>query len=546
MLNHYKRILKDTDQRVARSLKTQIRTKGGHRGGFLDSVGLVQPKYAIYQVTTAIAAYCNFDSCYYRNVDVYEMIRLGLKYIALNQHEDGLFDLINCNFHSAPDTAFCVKRMLPPLKYLNARQRDDMEESIYINLKEIVRCGMNGLKRGGFHTPNHRWVIASNLMECGRFFDDDDCFKQAQLYLNEGIDCNQDGEYAEKSSGNYNRINNDAMITLGDITGIDEYYSDAIRNLNMMLTYLEPDGSIFTANSTRQDQGALIYPKDYYLQYLSMGYRKNIPEFLDVANYIFQLIEEKGISSPDILIHFMNHPKLKSVEHDGVFRPGSYQNYYRDSGIVRACRNDNTYTLLLGKSDFFHYSQKTMHLQVKLGGSFCEHRTFIPESMEKMKDGYRLTQTMRGWYYLPFKEKPDTNDWWKMDHTKREKLHGPNLQILCDILECEHGIDLHIKVSGVEQAPFRLEIEVSGADLLWNDQFALPAENGKSMVLKQGMAIFSNSSESLQIGPGFGEHLYINGLFGSEPRSEQAFTLYFTDYTKLDHVIHLETGHKVV
>lgn len=546
MLGHYKRIVEDSDKRVAKSLKTQVHTDGSHHGGFVDSDGLVQSKYAIYKVTTAIAVYCNRDSCYYQNTDIFEMIQLGLRYIASNQHEDGLFDLINCNFHSAPDTAFCVKRMLPPLKYLDGCQRTEREGFIYDALKEIVRRGMNGLKKGGFHTPNHRWVIASNLMECGSFFGDEECFKQAQLYLDEGIDCNEDGEYAEKSSGNYNRINNDAMITLGDRTGEEQFYDYAIRNLKMMLTYLEPDGSIFTGNSTRQDQGVLVYPKDYYLQYLTMGFRKNIPEFLDVANYIFELIDEKRISSPDILIHFMNHPELKTLEHKGLFHPHPYRQYYRESGIIRASCKEHTYTLLSGKSDFFHYSSKTMHLQIKLGGSFCEHRAFVPEIMEEIKGGYRIAQTMKGWYYLPFKEKPDTDDWWKMDHAKREKKMGPNLQILCDVTECEQGVDLHIKVSGVEQAPFRLEMEVSGASLVWNEQFAIPALDGNSMVLKQGTAIFSNASESLSIGSGFGTHLYTNGLFGSEKPSDYAFTLYFTDYTEFDHVIHIETGRKVL
>ena len=37
----------------------------------------------------------------------------------------------------------------------------------------------------------------------------------------------------------------------------------------MMLTYWEPDDSVFTANSTRFDKDRLIYPKDYYMEYLS-------------------------------------------------------------------------------------------------------------------------------------------------------------------------------------------------------------------------------------------------------------------------------------
>ena len=54
-------------------------------------------------------------------------------------------------------------------------------------------------------------------------------------------------------------------------TGDDAYYEPVVRNLTMMLTYIEPDDSIFTNNSTRQDRGRKIYPKDYYFEYLYMG-----------------------------------------------------------------------------------------------------------------------------------------------------------------------------------------------------------------------------------------------------------------------------------
>lgn len=544
MIAHYNKILKDTDRRVEHSLKIQVKEQGPFYGGFVDGDGLVHSKFAIYRVTSATAAYCNKDSVYYRSSEVFEMIRNGLIYIAQNQHENGLFDLINCNFYSAPDTAFCVKRMLPTLKYLDKNRVTEEEQQIYEALREIVRSGAQGLKIGGFHTPNHRWAIASNLMECGRFFGDKELEQQADQYLNEGIDCNEDGEYAEKSAGNYNRINNDAMITLGDMTGEERFYEYAIRNLRMMLTYLEPDGSIFTANSTRQDNGVLIYPKDYYLEYLDMGYRKSIPEFLDVANYLFELIEEKRITAPDFLIHFMNHPEYKELEHKGVFSIPEYRKYYKESGIVRVNKKEYTYTLLSDKSGFLHFSNKTMRLQMKVAGGFCEHRAFHAETVEEQAEGFHLEQTMRGWYYLPFKEKPDTSDWWKMDNAARDKIMGPDLKIEADVTEAENGIDLHVKLSGVEQAPFRVEIEVAGADLLWNDQFAITAEKGKNMVLKQGNAIFSNSEESLEIGPGFGAHLFTSGKFGSEAGSNYAFTLYFTDYTEFDHVIKIRTGDK--
>lgn len=544
MLSHYKRILKDTDKRVEHSLKIQVKKKGPHEGGFVDQNGLVHAKYAIYRITTAIAAYCNEKSLYYRDKAVNQMILSGLDFIRRSQHDNGLFDYIDCNFNSAPDTAFCIKRLLPVFHYLGKAGQSADQAEIFERIKIIIRTGADGMKSGGFHTPNHRWAIASNLMECGYIFKDEEMLQQAQRYLNEGLDCNEDGEYAEKSSGNYNRINNDAMITLGNVTGNEIYYDCAVRNLKLMLTYLEPDGSIFTANSTRQDNGRKIYPRDYYMQYLEMGYGKNIVEFKDAANFIFDLIEKNGLLAPDALILFMNHPEFVTLEHEGVLEIPEYTRFYQNSGILRVNRKEYTYTLLKGKSGFFHFSTKTLHLQLKLCGSFFKHKSFEPETLLRTEKGWQLDQSMEGWYYLPLEEKPETSDWWKMDHGNRKILTGPDLFVKTEVTEVDHGIDLHIKVWGTKDAPFRVEAEIVGADLLTGDQFAIATEQGSSMVLKSGNAVFSNEEESLLIGPGFGTHLYTSGRFGSEAKSEHAFTLYFTDYTEFDHTIHIGIGDK--
>lgn len=548
MRKHYAKMVQDTDDRVRYSLKTQIKTAGENFGGFQDKNGLVHAKYTIYRVTSAIAAFCNPDSAFYHDSAVFEMIRNGLCYVVSRQHENGLFDLISCNFFSAPDTAFCVKRMIPYLKYLHHHKSTEQEKEIYQALYHITEAGASGLLHGGFHTPNHRWAIASQLMECGVFFDNAAMAAQANQYLLEGIDCNEDGEFSEKSAGNYNRINNDAMITIGKESGDPKYFEYAVRNLRMMLTYIEPDGSIFTGNSTRQDNGKLVYPKDYYMEYLEMGITQDIPEFLDMANYIFALIEEKHLTSPDQLIHYMNHPEWIDFEHEGVWKQPDFDRFYRESGIVRMHRNDYTVTLLEGKSGFLHFANRSMHAELKLGGSFCEHRAFVAENMEKLPegDGYTLSQVMHGWYYLPLKEKPDTSDWWKMDHSKREKLQGPDMEICLQVRFLKDGISLRVQTSGVKDAPFRLETAVTGGELIQGDTYAMAVQSGNAMVLKGGAVRIGNGEECLQFGPGFGTHLYTAGKFGSEARSPYAFTLYCTDYTPFDHQITLTTQNETI
>ncbi|MBO5096707.1 MAG: hypothetical protein J6B96_00155 [Agathobacter sp.] len=554
MEKHYQRMLKDQEERVIRSLQAQILDKNNSRyGGFADWNGMVQAKNSIYSIAAMITAYCNKDSIYYHNELLLERSLLGLKYVRSVQHENGLFDYTTCNFFSAPDTAFCVGKLIMPYLYLNKEYGADTvagiipeektpagEVALWKAMHEIVRDGCFGLLEGGFHTPNHRWAIASLLMFAANLYDSEEMRVAANTYLNEGIDGNEDGEYAEKSAGNYNSVNNNAMMLFAIATGDDSFDEYVIRNLRMMLTYWEPDDSIFTANSTRFDKDRLVYPLSYYDEYLRMGIKYNIPEFLAMANRVFDICERKRIEAPDCLIAYMLYPEYRSFEYDGIYEVPDFNAFYKDSGIARGKSGRYTYTVMNGKSNFFYIHNGTMKLEVKVGGSFCEHRAFKSENMERISDKeYHLSQVMRGWYYLPFKEKPDTSDWWKMDNASRDKKMGPDMHIDVWVKEVENGVDIRVKTSGVEGAPWRIELAFSGVNFLTNEYMAMPLSGSEVLVVKQGYTEVSNGQDAFIVGPCFGEHHFTAGKEDSEAKTPGAATLYLTDYTEFDHTIEI-------
>ncbi len=548
MEKHYQKMLRDTEDRVVKSLQIQVLDRESPRyGGFADPTGIVQAKFAIYRIAGMAAAYCNEDTCFYRDGRVYDSILKGLDYVAGVQHESGLFDYITCNFFSAPDTAFCIKKLLPLYQYLKCRrdreaepELTEEENCILGKVEQIVRQGAYGLLQGGFHTPNHRWAIASLLMSCSRLFDCKEMETAAFTYLNEGIDCNEDGEFAEKSAGNYNRVNNDAMILLSEATGDPSYEQNAVRNLRMMLTYWEPDDSVFTANSTRFDKDRLIYPKDYYMEYLKMGMKYHIPEFLQMCNTIFDIVDRRHITSPDFLIWFMLNPEYRRLEFEGSYRRPDFGSFYRESGIARGQQGRFTYTVMNGKSNFLYLHNGTMKLEMKVAGSFCEHRAFKSERMERLSEGeYHLSQVMRGWYYLPFAEKPPTSDWWKMDNASRDQKLGPDMHIDVWVKEAENGLDVRVKTSGVEGAPWRIELAFSGVDFLTNDYVDLPLTGSETVVVKQGFTEIGNGKDTLIVGPCFGEHHFTEGKEDSEGKTPGAATLYLTAYTPFDREIRI-------
>ncbi len=539
MRAHYDRVVHDTEKRVQHALRTQnLDQSSPYYGAYVMPNGVYMQKHALYQIASLAAAYCNRDTKYYQDETLLTSMLLGLDYVDSTQHENGLFDYITCNFFSAPDTAFCIGIILPAYQYLRKRSTlSEGEQILKARLERIIHAGGRGLLQGGFHTPNHRWAIAGLLAQCGKLFGEDDLTQAAFAYLNEGIDCNDDGEYSEKSAGNYNGVNNQAMLFLADALDDDSYEQHVIRNLRMMLTYWEPDDSIFTANSTRFDKDRLVYPDGYYFFYLYIGAKYEIPEFIAMANYIFEIIFEKNLLSPDLLMRFMLHPKLIDFESGLCGTPKEYKIFYADSGIARVRRGNFSYTVMKDKSNFLYVHNGSIKLAVKIGGSFCEHRAFKAEKMWEENGELHLHQTMRGWYYLPFPEKPATSDWWQMDNASRPKKWGPNMEIDVIVRDTEDGVDVDIRTSGVVGAPWRVELAFAGIDRIANDHMTMPIHGDEVIVLKDGHFMVSNPNSTMQVGPCFGNHHFTEGKEDSEAKTAGCATVYLTDYTEFHHVI---------
>ena len=540
MRSHYNLMIRDTEKRALAHLKTQnLREGSPYYGAFVMPNGVYMQKHALYCIADIGAVYCNADSRLYHDETLLAAMLRGLDYVRAQQHENGLFDYITCNFFSAPDTAFCIGIILHLAQFLKAKDGLTAEETLLLSkLDAIIHDGGRGLLEGGFHTPNHRWAIAGLLATCGNLYGEADLTAAAFAYLNEGIDCNEDGEYSEKSAGNYNGVNNQAMLLLADALGDDSFEQHVIRNLKMMLTYWEPDDTIFTANSTRFDKDRLVYPDQYYWFYLYLGAKYNIPEFAAMANYTFQIVREKNILSPNCLIRYMLHPELIDFEAEVCGTPTEYHAYYADSGIARVRKGSFTYTVMKDKSNFLWVHNGSIKLAVKVGGSFCEHRAFKAQTMEMDESGaFHLHQRMRGWYYLPFPEKPATSDWWQMDNASRPKKWGPDMDIDVTVREADGGIQVEVKTSGVEGAPWRIELAFSGINRISNDHLTMPVHGDEVLVLKDSCFTVSNAASSMEVGPAFGIHHFTDGKEDSEAKTPGAATVYLTDYTEFHHVI---------
>ena len=532
-------LLKGAEYRTKQFMGSQVGDPASLQyGGIKGDIWEAKP--TIYALTSALAVYFHKDSCFYKNEQLYAAVNLALDFIERTQREDGSFDYPSCNFKSAADTSFCFKRLIVAYRLL-VKYGDSSDEAITV-LKEkyltIMHKALDAIREGGFHTPNHRWGIAAALLQGSNLFAEEDGFAaglkaRADQYLAEGIDGDEDGEYAERSTGNYNAVVNNAMMAMYQETGDEAFLGYVERNLSMMLTYMDPDDTIFTQNSTRQDQGKLEYADKYFYQYLYMCSREHCPAFDGAAHKIIKDNMERGDLAPDCLHIVMNHDEMMGYHFKEYGFLEEYRKFFRHAGVLRVRKPSYTYTVLNGKSAFLYFKSQGTMLCVKIGESCCDIRNFIPQTIEELPDGCRLEAEAESWYYLPFKEKQDTSDWWKMDQTKREKLISSRLKTTLEIREKDQGLELHLKAEGLDRLPLRLEIFIPAGVTLEHPAFALEAAAGEGMILKDGYLEVHDGSVTMEIGPGFGEHSF-KGHYSGEEINSAGFTVYANGYTPLE------------
>lgn len=514
MESHYGLILRETDRRIQQALHEQEwDAESRFFGGFYDQNGIVMVKHAVYRLMTMLSGLMNEKSVYYASRPLEERIAAGLAFVEKKQHADGLFDYETCNFDSPPDTAFIMKKILPVYLYMKNTGKCTAFQS---RLEDVLKKGAAGLLLGGFHTPNHRWAIASVLACCGKLWGEETYLREAERYLAEGIDINEDGEYAERSAGNYDRVNNDSMLMLSWALSRAQFETYAVRNLTMMLSYIEPDGSVFTANSTRFDKDLLVFPRYYYWQYLSLGHKLRREDFLQAARAIMERIVQDDLRAPDILIFFMNQPELIPVADTPRGAMSNPSRFFRDSGVVRDNTADRSVTILAHHPAFLHVQYGEIKLAVELQGGFFEHRGFLGDEITQTGESeYALCQSMRGWYYLPFASKPETADWWAMDNGKRPVRFGPTLNMEAKAAISSDVVTLSICAHGVEDAPFRLVFSISGAQILKGEQGGLE---------------ICDDLACITIGPEFHEH----GLTETGTAAAETARYCFTCYTPFE------------
>lgn len=547
-------LIRSEEHRVDEMLFLQIKDKNDLCYGLMRG-DVIEAKPTIYMMATALALYLNSGSRYYKSEKLMEALQLAADGVARVQRKSGYIDYPCCNFFSAPDTSFCYKRLNDGYRLMKKYQ--DVADTTILQKKylAIMRMAAEAIRDGGFHTPNHRWGICAALMQAAELFADDTEFAKSLmdrtvLYLQEGIDGNSEGEYAERSTGNYNAVVNNAMMAMYQCSKDVKYLGYVERNLNMMMYYIEPNDMVFTQNSTRQDQGKEIFMDKYLYQYLYLlaydgtdGFIKLTPEeharFDGAAHQIIKGCAETGRQAPNCLHLLMIYDKTLDYTFENCGFLKTYHKLFKEAGVLRVKKENYSYTVMKNRSAFLYFNVNGLEAFLKIGESYCEIRNFVPDEMDVQEGKTVLSHTARGWYYLPWKEKQNTSDWWQMDHKKRDLMITSDLHTQVVITELADGLEISVDTDGLERLPLRMELCVPSQTTLENDHFCMETVARKSMVLSDDYVTMTKGLTSIEFGPGACEH-HFKGHYSGEEVNADGYTIYCNTYTPTKRVYTLK------
>ena len=91
--------------------------------------------------------------------------------------------------------------------------------------------------------------------------------------------------------------------------------------------------------------------------------------------------------------------------------------------------------------------------------------------------------------------------------------------------------------SGVQGAPWRIELAFCGISRISNPHMTMPIHGDEVIVLKDSDFEVTDGFSSMTVGPAFGVHHFTDGKEDSEAKTVGAATVYLTDYTEFHHVI---------
>ena len=412
-------------------------------------------------ITTGLSQYADSESKFYKSEDLLKRMNWNMDFLLRFQLKSGLVSLMDCNIESPPDTAFIINNLAIChyfIKKVNMDELYELDEKIITFLDKT----QNGMITGGFHTPNHRWVMSCALVFLYDIFGNEQLKNRALEYLDEGIDNNVDGEWTERSNAAYNSVCDLCMYHIGEILNNELAFSAARRNLEMMTYMIHPNESIVTEYSTRQDRGNIILMGGgYVLIYFLMAAKDMNSEFMYMANLALKNCKNYGmillyakiyenLFSKEIPLKKINENYVKLLNKNNQAKvPQRYSRY--GNPVLRYRKDKMSLTVMSGQPNFlyFQYGNARMFGMRFVVGWFGLGGVSFSSIDQLEENKYRLYAEISGKYWQTLKkEKCEkfSGDFNKMPNHEREDIGKVKFSVECIVTIVENEIALEFSV----------------------------------------------------------------------------------------------------
>ncbi|MCY3667046.1 MAG: hypothetical protein OXH81_15390 [Gemmatimonadetes bacterium] len=511
----YAPLVGELDQQVKGVLTRQVLdAESPHRGGFMDGDRLVGSQ-SISAVASLGYAYLLAESRHYRSEEFLQRILLAAEFARRHRKPSGCFDLLTTNFDSAPDTGFVVQAIAPVVFAARQQAADDAgAAAIAEALGELIQTGAPGMVAGGFHTPNHRWVLVAALAQAQALYPELEVSTTVDAYLGEGIDINADGEYSERSTGVYNAVVNRALIRAAQVLARPDLLEPVRRNLDLSYHLLHADATAVTSISTRQDRDTRAVPTGLADGYHALAHLDDNGLYAAVADWLVA----RGGSGLVCLPNYVLYPEWRATCIERTPLPEHYSRVYPASGLWRVRRGAVSATAAAGLTAPFSVVCGQAELAaVKISSTYFATGQFIGEEFAEADKGVRMQHKGRnriypekdyvgGIYWLPIAEQVNAQNWREV-RGRRATYELPPLEVELHAEEVAGGFDLHIRsTGGMDGVPFQIEGVFEPGGTLEMDSALVEGRAGHTIFLKAGYALYRVGDDAIRLGPGAMEH----------------------------------------
>lgn len=441
--------------------------------------------------------------------DLLQRFEAMTAYLLRAQRPSGLIDLYSANYDSAPDAAFAVQVLAA--MYEQAHGTDPALGAALENVETFIRRAVAGILTGGFHTPNHRWVICSALAQAAALFADLDVREVVESYLAEGFDIDAEGTYIERSVGVYDAVTNRSLLLLADrwpdAAVKAAAYAAVQANLDFDLHLLHADGTAETGLSRRQDYGTRTVPAGLIACYLHSAVRSDNAIFASAARWLWAQAKQPGDFWAAYVLQSVGAPT-----HAPIPLPTAYTRLYPLNRVWRARRGLLSASAFAGGTRLLTVVYGAAELaSLKISQSYFGVGHFAGDEIETDGDSVLLRSRGDHFPYRPAYElplgRPVPPDRWDALKAERTLNWVPRADSILRLTPVEGGLDLHYRtLDGMDDVTAQVALDFPAGGIWETDDTALVTQPGQIIFLKAGAGRMRFGHDSIEISPGSNAH----------------------------------------